>query len=184
MQWKCVFSGSGGQGSALVAKLTCQAGIVDQLKVVMTQTYGIEQRGGDSTAFVIVSDTPIGNPLVEGDADLGIALSPSTYEMCLSSMGSSGILYYNSSLIKNEKVVPGLSQIPVAASDIAVEAGGSPRGLNLVAFGSAVAGTKFLKIETVEEVLKNSIGHKKPDLLKSNLASFRAGLAAGLGRFL
>ena len=179
MQWKCVFSGSGGQGSALLAKLTCQAGIADQLKVVMTQTYGIEQRGGDSTAFVIVSDAPIGNPLVEGDADLGIALSPSTYEMCLASMGSGGRLYYNSSLIKQEKPVPGLTQIPVAASDMAIEAGGSPRGLNLVAFGAAVAGTKFLKVETVEEVLKDSIGHKKPALLESNLASFRAGLAVG-----
>jgi len=179
MQWKCVFSGSGGQGSALLAKLTCQAGIADQLKVVMTQTYGIEQRGGDSTAFVIVSDAPIGNPLVEADADLGIALSPSTYDMCLASMGSGGRLYYNSSLIKEEKPVPGLTQVPLPASEMAVEAGGSPRGLNLVLLGAAVSGTKFLKAESVEEALKESIGAKKPALLESNLASFKAGLAAG-----
>ncbi len=179
MQCKCVFSGSGGQGSALLAKLVCQAAIADQLKVVMTQTYGIEQRGGDSTAFVIVSDAPIGNPLVEGDGDLGIALSPSTYEMCLSSMGSGGRLYYNSSLIKTGKEVPGLTQIPIPASEIAMEAGGSPRGLNLVVLGAAVAGTKFLKAETVEMVLRDSIGHKKPALLESNLASFRAGLNVG-----
>ena len=177
MQFKCVFSGSGGQGSALLAKIVCQAGIEDNLKVVMTQTYGIEQRGGDSTAFVIVSDSPIGNPLVEGDANLGIALSPSTYEMCLGHMGSGGRLFYNSSLIKEKKEVDGLSQIPVAASDLAISAGGSPRGLNLVALGAAVAGTGFLKTETVEKVLTESIGHKKPQLLESNLASFRAGLA-------
>lgn len=177
MQFKCVFSGSGGQGSALLAKIVCQAGIADNMKVVMTQTYGIEQRGGDSTAFVIVSDAPIGNPLVEGDADLGIALSPSTYEMCLGQMGSGGRLYYNSSLIKEVKPVEGLNQIPVAASDLAISAGGSPRGLNLVMLGAAVAGTGFLKTETVEKVLTESIGYKKPQLLESNLASFRAGLA-------
>ena len=177
MKYKCAFSGSGGQGAAMMAKLACLAGIKDNKQVVMTQTYGIEQRGGDSTAFVIVSDQPIGNPLVEGDADLGIALSPSTYELCLASMGSGGRLYYNSSLIKDEKSVAGLTQIAVSASEMAITAGGSPRGLNLVMLGAAVAGTGFVKAETVEKVLAESIGKKKPQLLESNLASFRAGLA-------
>ena len=49
---KCMFSGSGGQGSALMAKLVCEGAMRENLKVVMTQTYGIEQRGGDSTAFL------------------------------------------------------------------------------------------------------------------------------------
>ncbi|MDR2302016.1 MAG: 2-oxoacid:acceptor oxidoreductase family protein [Deltaproteobacteria bacterium] len=177
MLYKCVFSGSGGQGSALLAKLVCQAAIIDKLKVVMTQTYGIEQRGGDSTAFVIVSDSPIQNPLVEADGNLGIALSASTYETCLASMGNSGRLFYNSSLIKSEIEKAGLTQIPLMASDIAIEVGGSPRGLNLVLLGAAVASTKILKIETVEAVLQETIGNKKPALLETNLASFRAGLA-------
>ncbi|MDL2259965.1 2-oxoacid:acceptor oxidoreductase family protein [Deltaproteobacteria bacterium OttesenSCG-928-K17] len=175
MQFKCVFSGSGGQGSALIAKLVCQAGIADNLKVLMTQTYGIEQRGGDSTAFVIISDAPIGNPLVEGDANLGIALSPSTYDLCLSHMGPGGRLFYNSSLI-TEKPVSGLQQTAVAASELAISAGGSLRGLNLVMLGAAVAGTGFLNQETVVKVLTDSLGHKKPELLESNLASFKAGL--------
>ncbi|MDR0622469.1 MAG: 2-oxoacid:acceptor oxidoreductase family protein [Deltaproteobacteria bacterium] len=176
MRYKCVFSGSGGQGSALLAKLVCQAAIVDKLKVVMSQTYGIEQRGGDSTAFVIVSDQPIGNPLVEADGNLGIALSASTYGTCLASMGNEGQLFYNSSLIKSEIEKPGLTQVPLKASDIAIEVAGTPRGLNLVMLGAAVAATKFLKVETVEEVIRETIGHKKAALLDSNLASFRAGL--------
>ena len=69
-------------------------------------------------------------------------------------------------------------QIALSASEMAVAAGGSPRGLNLGMLGAAVAGTKFLKAETVEKVLAESLGHKKPEHLESNLASFRAGLAA------
>ena len=75
MLHKCMFSGSGGQGSALMAKMVCLGAIKENLKVVMTQTYGIEQRGGDSTAFVIVSDEPIGSPIVENDADIAVAQS-------------------------------------------------------------------------------------------------------------
>ena len=44
----------------------------ENLKVVMTQTYGIAQRGGDSTANIIVSDEPIGSPLVENDANIAV----------------------------------------------------------------------------------------------------------------
>jgi 2-oxoglutarate ferredoxin oxidoreductase subunit gamma len=143
----------------------------------LTQTYGIEQRGGDSTAFVIVSDQPIGNPLVEADGNLGIALSASTYGTCLASMGDEGWIFYNSSLIKSPIEKGGLKQVPLEASDLAIEVGGSPRGLNLVLLGAAVGATKFLRVQTVEEALRETIGHKKPALLESNLASFRVGLA-------
>ena len=71
---KCMFSGSGGQGSALMAKLVCEGAMRENLKVVMTQTYGIEQRGGDSTAFIIISDEAIGSPIVENDATIAGAL--------------------------------------------------------------------------------------------------------------
>ena len=72
---KCMFSGSGGQGSALMAKLVCEGAMRENLKVVMTQTYGIEQRGGDSTAFIIISDEAIGSPIVENDATIAVALN-------------------------------------------------------------------------------------------------------------
>lgn len=65
-----------------MAKMTCHGAIREGKKVVMTQTYGIEQRGGDSTAYVIISDEQIGSPIVENDANVVCALSQSTYELC------------------------------------------------------------------------------------------------------
>lgn len=176
MQQKCVFSGSGGQGTVLLAKLVCQSAIASCLKVVMTQSYGIEQRGGDSTAYVIVSDDAVGNPLVEGDGTIGVGLSPSTYELCLEKMGPKGKLFYNSSLIKDKKDAGTLEQIAVPGSEIAIESSGSPRGLNLVMLGAMVADGAFLKPDVVESVLRDSLGNKKPALLENNLAAFRAGV--------
>ena len=176
MQQKCVFSGSGGQGTVLLAKLVCQASIASCLKVVMTQSYGIEQRGGDSTAYVIVSDDAVGNPLVESDGTIGVALSPSTYALCLEQMGGNGTLFYNSSLIKEKKDAGSLKQVAVPGSEMAIEASGSVRGLNLVMLGAMVADGVFLKPEVVESILKDSLGSKKPTLLESNLAAFKAGL--------
>lgn len=172
----CLFR-LGRPGTVLLAKLVCQASIASCLKVVMTQSYGIEQRGGDSTAYVIVSDDAVGNPLIEGDGTIGVGLGPSTYELCLEKMGPQGKLFYNSSLIKDRKDAGSLEQIAVPGSEIAIEASGSVRGLNLVMLGAMVADGAFLKPEVVESVLRDGIGSKKPALLEGNLAAFRAGVA-------
>ena len=174
---KCMFSGSGGQGSALMAKLVCEGAMRENLKVVMTQTYGIEQRGGDSTAFIIISDEAIGSPIVENDATIAVALSQSIYEQCL----PGGKLFTNASLVENPGTAEGVTQILLPVSEIAVEVG-SVRSVNMVMLGAVIAKTKLLKRETIMAVLEETMGRKKPELLEFTIKAFNAGYeAAGKG---
>ncbi|MDD4648756.1 MAG: 2-oxoacid:acceptor oxidoreductase family protein [Desulfoplanes sp.] len=177
MLHKCMFSGSGGQGSALMAKMVCLGAIKENLKVVMTQTYGIEQRGGDSTAYVIVSDEPIGSPIVENDADIAVALSQSIYDNCFEGVVSGGMLFTNSSMVKTPKDAVGFEQIPLPASDTAVELG-TVRCANMIMLGAVLAGTGILKMETIENVLKETLGVKKPKLVGLNINALRTGYDA------
>lgn len=177
MLHKCMFSGSGGQGSALMAKMICLGAIKENLKVVMTQTYGIEQRGGDSTAFVIVSDEPIGSPIVENDADIAVALSQSIYDNCFEGVVQDGMLFTNSSMIEAPKDAKGFSQILLPVSDTAMELG-TVRCANMVMLGAVLAGTGVLKLETVEEVVTETFGAKKPKLVDLNIEALRTGYAA------
>lgn len=174
---KCMFSGSGGQGSALMAKMVCLGSIKEDLKVVMTQTYGIEQRGGDSTAYVIVSDGPIGSPIVENDADIAVALSPSTYDNCFEGVVPGGSLFTNSSMVETPKQAEGFEQVFLPASDTAVELG-TVRCANMVMLGAVLAKTGLLKLETVEEVVRETLGAKKPKLVDLNIDALRTGFAA------
>ena len=174
---KCMFSGSGGQGSALMAKLVCEGAMRENLKVVMTQTYGIEQRGGDSTAFIIISDEVIGSPIVENDATIAVALSQSIYEQCLHGVAPGGMLFTNASLVENPGTAEGFTQILLPVSEIAVEVG-SVRSV----LGAVIAKTKLLKRETIMAVLEETMGRKKPELLEFNIKAFNAGYeAAGKG---
>lgn len=178
---KCMFSGSGGQGSALMAKLVCEGAMRENLKVVMTQTYGIEQRGGDSTAFIIISDEVIGSPIVENDATIAVALSQSIYEQCLHGVAPGGMLFTNASLVENPGTAEGFTQILLPVSEIAVEVG-SVRSVNMVMLGAVIAKTKLLKRETIMAVLEETMGKKKPELLEFNIKAFNAGYeAAGKG---
>ena len=174
---KCMFSGSGGQGSALMAKLVCEGAMRENLKVVMTQTYGIEQRGGDSTAFIIISDEAIGSPIVENDATIAVALSQSIYEQCLHGVAPGGMLFTNASLVENPGTAEGFTQILLPVSEIAVEVG-SVRSVNMVMLGAVIAKTKLLKRETIMAVLEETMGRKKPELLEFNIKAFNAGYEA------
>lgn len=177
MLHKCMFSGSGGQGSALMAKMVCLGAIKENLKVVMTQTYGIEQRGGDSTAYVIVSDKPIGSPIVENDADIAVALSQSIYDNCFEGVIPEGKLFTNSSMVETPKKTNEFEQVLIPVSDTAMELG-TVRCANMVMLGAVLAETEILKLKTVEEVVRETFGAKKPKLIDLNINALRTGYAA------
>ncbi len=177
---KCMFSGSGGQGSALVAKLVCLSAIREGLRVVMTQTYGIEQRGGDSTAYVIVSDEPIGSPIVEKDATIAVALSKSIYALCFEGTAPGGMLFTNTSLVEEPREARDFTQVCLPVSDMAQEQG-SVRAANMVILGAVLARTHLVGLDTVEQVMAETMTGKKAALLAMNLKALRAGYQAGLG---
>ncbi len=177
---KCMFSGSGGQGSALIAKLVCLSAIREGLKVVMTQTYGIEQRGGDSTAYVIVSDEPIGSPIVEKDATIAVALSKSIYDLCFEGTAPGGVLFTNTSLVEKPRAASNFTQVCLPVSDMAQEQG-SVRAVNMVMLGAVLARTQLVKLDTVEQIMAETMTGKKASLLPLNLKALRAGYQAGLG---
>lgn len=177
MLFKCMFSGSGGQGSALMAKIVCKCAMKESLNVVMTQTYGIEQRGGDSTAFVIISDEPIGSPIVEKDANVAVGLSQTTYQSCFEGTAPGGILFCNTSLVEYPGREDGFTQVRLPVSDIAVEVG-SVKSANIVMLGAVIEKTGMLRKETVEDVITDLMKAKKPALVDLNIRAFRAGYAA------
>lgn len=177
MKYKCAFSGSGGQGAALMAKLICLAGIKDNKQVVMTQTYGIEQRGGDSTGFVILSDEAIGNPIVESDADVAVAMSESIYQAALESVIPGGTLFVNSSLVEKQLTRPEVKQVHLPVSDMAQKMG-NVRVANIIMLGAVIRATGMLSADSVSGALTDTLGKKKAALLEVNLAALNKGITA------
>lgn len=177
MKYKCAFSGSGGQGAALMAKLTCLAGIKEEKQVVMTQTYGIEQRGGDSTGYVVLSDEPIGNPIVESDADVAVAMSESIYQSALESVKPGGTLFVNSSLVKKQLTRPEVKQVYFPVSEMAQEMG-NVRVANIIMLGAVIRTTGMLSADSVNAALTDTLGKKKAALLEVNISALSKGIAA------
>jgi 2-oxoglutarate ferredoxin oxidoreductase subunit gamma len=126
---------------------------------------------------VIVSDECIGSPIVENDASIAVALSQSIYDNCFEGTVSGGKLFTNSSMVETPREAADCEQVFMPVSDMGVELG-TVRCANMIMLGAVLAGTGLLKLETVEEVVNEVFGAKKPKLVGLNIEALRAGYAA------
>ena len=74
MTKRYIFAGFGGQGMLLIGKFLAMANMLEGKHVSWLPSYGPEMRGGTANCSVIVSDEPIGSPIVH-QADAIIAMT-------------------------------------------------------------------------------------------------------------
>ncbi len=82
MMKEYVFAGFGGQGMLLIGKFLAMANMLDGKHVSWLPSYGPEMRGGTANCSVVVSDEPVGSPLID-NCDVLIAMNlPSLDKSC------------------------------------------------------------------------------------------------------
>jgi len=175
---KLVFAGSGGQGVISMATLTCLAAIECKWNAVMSQTYGIEQRGGSAVGFVVISDQPIGSPMIENDANIACLMHPMIVGSHMDDVSPGEILFYNSSIIKSPPPRKDVELIEIPATDIAQEIG-ARQSANMVALGKLSAVTGFIPLEALCLALEKMMGKKKQHLVDINIKALQVGFAGG-----
>ena len=74
MMKQYVFAGFGGQGMLLIGKFLAMANMLEGKHVSWLPSYGPEMRGGTANCSVVVSDEPVGSPLVD-NCDVLIAMN-------------------------------------------------------------------------------------------------------------
>ena len=74
MKKEIIISGFGGQGGLAIGKNLAEAGMAEGLSVTWAPSYGPEMRGGTASCNVIISDEPVGSPIVS-KPDILIAMN-------------------------------------------------------------------------------------------------------------
>ena len=59
-----LIAGFGGQGILFAGKFLAYKGLLEELQVSWLPSYGPEMRGGTANCNVILSDTPVGSPII------------------------------------------------------------------------------------------------------------------------
>jgi 2-oxoglutarate ferredoxin oxidoreductase subunit gamma len=138
-------------------------------------SYGPEMRGGTANCNVIISDTPIGSPIITGDATTVIAMNYPSMVKFVDQLVGDGLLLYNSSLIEEQPNRDDIRVIPVPANQLAQEAG-SLKVANMVALGAYLAATEIFKLEDVVGALKKVFGPSKEKFIPMNEEALKKGM--------
>jgi 2-oxoglutarate ferredoxin oxidoreductase subunit gamma len=176
-QHATIIAGFGGQGLLFAGKVLAQAAMTEGKDVSWMPSYGPEMRGGTAYCTVIVSDDPIGSPIVDL-ADSVIALNPPSMARFEPMLVPGGLLVVNTSLIEAEPRRADLEVASIACTALA-RTSGADRLASVVALGGLIARRPIVSRAAVQAALGAMTGEHHPELLAVDLAAFDAGLAAG-----
>jgi 2-oxoglutarate ferredoxin oxidoreductase subunit gamma len=177
MDRSVVIAGFGGQGVILAGKILAQAGMSHGLEVTWLPSYGPEMRGGTANCTVILSDGPIGSPIVDEPTAV-VALNLPSLDKFESSVASKGILLVNRSLISRAVQRKDITTHGIPINEIATRVG-NPRTVNMVALGAYVKATGVVPLDIVKRAMADALRDGgKEKLIAINEKALDEGYAA------
>jgi 2-oxoglutarate ferredoxin oxidoreductase subunit gamma len=178
MEHSVVFAGFGGQGLLFTGQVLARAAIKDGLETFWIPSYGPEMRGGTASCTVIVSDAPIGSPVVD-EFDAAVVMNLPSLRKFAPRVARDGLLVMNTSLLGDEKGGrPDINEMRLACTELAAK-GGDDKLVSIIALGALVARLGWVTPESVRAALGEMAGKKRPEIVEADLAVFAAGMEAG-----
>ncbi len=173
MKHEILFAGFGGQGILFCGKVMAYSGLVGGLQVSWLPSYGPEMRGGTANCHVIVSDKPVGSPIVTNPTDLIVMNLPS-FDKFEKTVSPGGNLLIDSSLIAEKSTREDINTHYVPATQTANDMG-LPKLANMIMLGKLLKVTNFISTEQVLAALEKSVPPSKKDLIKLNIKAIEEG---------
>ena len=159
MQTEVIMSGFGGQGLMMIGKLLAYAGLEEGNDVTWLPSYGPEMRGGTANCTVVISDRPIGSPLISSPKAAVVMNQPSL-EKFAPMLRKDGILVVNSSMIPVNSDRADIRSFRIRANDVAQELG-NRRSANLVMLGAYIGLEEVVSYKTLIKAIEKTFAAKK-----------------------
>lgn len=175
--FEMVIAGFGGQGLLFAGKVLAYAGLVEGRQLSWLPSYGPEMRGGTANCNVILSDTPVGSPIVEHPNVLMVMNNPSLdkYE---NDVTAGGCVFVDSTLIGRKLVRSDVTAYYIPATKLAGEMG-APTLANMILLGAIIEKTHCVDFKSVEAALHKVIPARKANLFDVNMQALRLGAEYG-----
>ena len=173
MQENFLFAGFGGQGVMFAGQLLAYAAMDEGYETTWIPSYGPEMRGGTAHCTVVISDHPIGSPIVSRPRAAIVFNNPS-FEKYEPLVAPGGLLASNSALVTQETVRTDITFLPVPATSIADELG-SLRIANLVMLGAVLTVNPVLTLDAMRHALDEHIPPHRRDMLDINFKALERG---------
>ena len=173
MNHEIVIAGFGGQGILFAGKVLVYAGMLDGHQVSWLPSYGPEMRGGTANCSVIISDSPIGSPIVN-DPGVLVAMNLPSLDKFENAIVKDGYAFIDSTLISRKVERTDVKSFYIPATQMAQDNG--MKGLaNMIMLGKVIRELGVMDLESIKNGLMKVIPERKRDMLDVNLKAVALG---------
>ena len=173
MTRELLFAGFGGQGLLFSGKVLAYKGLLEDKNVSWLPSYGPEMRGGTANCSVILSDDPVGAPIIS-NPDVLVAMNLPSLDKYESKVKPGGTIFVDSSLIERKVERDDINVYYVPATRLACE-NGAPTLANMILMGKLLQVFGEYDEEYVKKALGKCISARHADLLDLNLKCMEIG---------
>ncbi len=173
MNKQILIAGFGGQGILFSGKFLAYEGLLEEKEVSWLPSYGPEMRGGTANCSIILSDEPIGSPIVL-NPDILIAMNLPSLDKYENETVSGGQIYIDSSLIDRKVERADVETFYIPATQLANE--NNLSGLaNMIMIGHLIKHSAVIPYENIKTTMEKIVPAKKANLLELNLKAIELG---------
>jgi len=172
-EYKILIAGFGGQGILFSGKFLVYAGMIKGREVTWLPSYGPEMRGGTASCAVIISDAPVGSPMVT-DPSVLIVMNTPSYDRYEGAVSAGGCVIVDSSIVERPPTRTDVDTFRIPATAMCAEHG--LVGLaNMVMVGKLIRETGVCNMDDVADAMRKSVPERKKDLFESNIKAIELG---------
>ncbi len=168
-----LIAGFGGQGVLFAGKFLAYKGLVQEKQVSWLPSYGPEMRGGTANCSVILSDTPVGSPIITVP-DVLVAMNLPSLQKFVDSVAPGGQIFIDSTLIDAKVERTDVQVFYVPATQMAKDAGFATLA-NMILMGKVMKECDAVDFAGNKETLETFIPAKKANLIEVNCQALQAG---------
>lgn len=176
MKSEMICAGFGGQGALTIGKFMVKAGMNEGKNVSWLPSYGPEMRGGTANVTTVISDKPVGSPIIS-HPDIVVALNQPSIDKFGPMIKPGGLLVYNEDMCPHGIDRTDIDKVSAPMTSIAQEIG-NHKVTNMVAIGIIIGKTGLVKKETMVQAIA-ALKKKAPELYEMNLTAIDKGFDIG-----
>ncbi len=168
-----IIAGFGGQGILFAGKVLAYGGLMCDKEVSWLPSYGPEMRGGTANCHVIISDTPIGSPIIT-EPNILIAMNKPSLDKFENDVVSGGTIIIDSSLIDRKVERTDVNVFYIPATQMALDMDAAKMA-NMIILGKLIKETDIMSYEELKTGLTKCVPPTKAELVDFNMKIIDAG---------
>ena len=168
-----LIAGFGGQGVLFAGKFLAYKGLMEDKQLSWLPSYGPELRGGTANCSVILSDDPVGSPIITAP-DVLVAMNLPSLQKFVNDVVPGGQIYVDSALIDAKVERTDVEVFYIPATSMAKEAGVSTLA-NMIIVGHLLENHPELSFEGTDAVVSKLVPPKKAALVELNMKALEMG---------